>query len=75
MSTEVNSKFEVINKNIASMDLPINRKDASRGQNLRWLLQNLGARNSQHPRYLETIALLAKAGRETHQLRACDVPT
>jgi hypothetical protein len=66
--------FTQINSNLQYMDLPINRRDASRGHNLKWLLQNLGARNSNHTKYPETIALLARAGRASHLLRACDVP-
>lgn len=73
-NAELSAKFLEINSNLQSMDLPFNRKDASRGQNLQWLLRNIHVRNSSHPRFATTIALLAKVGRESHQLRACDVP-
>ena len=42
---------EQINNDLSKMDLPINRRDASRPDTVKWLLHNLAARNNKHPKF------------------------
>ena len=42
------------------MDIPIQRRDVSELENVRWLLRNLGSRNGDHPQFKITIEFLKK---------------
>ena len=33
------------------MEVPLNRRDTSKPENVRWLVRNLPIRNSKHPRF------------------------
>ena len=33
------------------MDVPLNRRDTSKPENVRWLVRNLPIRNSEHPSF------------------------
>lgn len=37
------------------MDIPLMRRDVSVPHNVRWLIRNLPARNSQHPNFREAL--------------------
>jgi len=47
---------DTLSKLLSSMDLPAHRKMSRSPDNLRWLLKNLGARNSQNPNYNAALA-------------------
>ena len=51
------SKMESIPE---SMHVPQMRRDISKGQNVTWLLRNLGVNNRTHPEFEETICMLKK---------------
>ncbi len=40
------------------MDVPINRRDTSKPENVRWLVRNLPIRNSAHPSFDEVWQVL-----------------
>ena len=42
------------------MDIPAQRRDVAEPENVRWLLRNLGARNSDHHQFKVTIEFLKK---------------
>jgi hypothetical protein len=42
------------------MDVPMFRRDTSKPENVRWLLRNLGARNSDHPLFALCLKVLKK---------------
>ena len=47
-----------LKKLLRGFDVPAHRKDKTTPQNLRWLVKNLGARNSGHPRYADAVKRL-----------------
>lgn len=49
---------EQINNDLSKMDLPINRRDASRPDTVKWLLHNLASRNSKHQKFKEVMQYL-----------------
>ena len=54
---------------LADMDLPEQRKDATRFGNVRWLLRNMHFRNSEHKHYKKAKEMLKKEGKKHEQLR------
>ena len=48
------------------MDIPDRRRDVAEPENVRWLLRNLGARNSDHPQFKVTIEFLKKLFKSMH---------
>lgn len=51
---------------LSEMDIPKNRLDVTRAENVRWLLRNIAVRNSNHPRFQEAVeALKALSKRDT----------
>ena len=42
------------------MDIPVLRRDTSKAENIRWLLRNLGIRNSDHPQFQVSLVVLKK---------------
>jgi hypothetical protein len=45
-------------KLLKKMDVPGHRVDRTTAENLRWLYQNLGKRNQNHPNYQQAMTLL-----------------
>lgn len=45
---------------VADFDLPESRVKILSPANLRWLMRNMGIRNSSHPNYLEAAKLLGR---------------
>lgn len=73
MENPVEQTIEKINTSLSKMDLPINRRDASRPDTVKWLLQNLAARNKAHPRYGETMRSLLDRAIALNLLKAKEV--
>lgn len=55
------------------MDLPIGRRSLADEGDLRWLLRNLGVRNSSHPNYARAQQLLIKLAQDTKAVKASDL--
>ena len=49
------------------MDVPISRRDLTDAANVRWLLGNLGIRNSNHPDFKQTIQDLKSIFKMVHE--------
>ena len=47
------------------LDIPDMRRDTSKPENIRWLLRNLGVRNSAHPKFDEIVKDLIKLSRKS----------
>jgi hypothetical protein len=52
---------ERLDEILRTMDVPSDKKDLSKKENLAWLSRNLGRMNFRHPNYYEAVRL-AKAG-------------
>ena len=55
---------EKLQKLLGDLDLPEMRKDTSKPSNVRWLLRNIGVRNSRSNNLTETIRLLLLINKE-----------
>lgn len=55
---------EKLQKLLGGLDLPEMRKDTSKSSNVRWLLRNIGVRNSRSNNLTETIRLLLLINKE-----------
>jgi hypothetical protein len=73
MENPVEQTIEKINNSLSKMDLPINRRDASRPETVKWLLQNLAARNKAHARYSETMRSLLDRASALNLLKTKEV--
>ena len=49
---------EALKSVLKDFDLPEHRKTSQTIHNLKWLLRNLGVRNSKHPRFEEAITII-----------------
>jgi hypothetical protein len=58
MSSEYLQKLTEIEKLITKMDLPTHRKSVKHNDDVRWLKNNLGVRNSKHKNYSKAMELL-----------------
>ena len=54
---------------LADMDLPEQRRDITRFDNVRWLLRNMHFRNSGHKHYKKAMELLKKMSKEMDRRR------
>lgn len=61
---DVPAHVDALTTLLNKMDLPIGRKDASRPDNIRWLMRNIGVRNSAHADFLHARNLLVQRARE-----------
>jgi len=55
------NKDEIIKdliNSLATMDIPITKLDVSNFGNVAWLLRNIQFKNTEHPKYAETVKLL-----------------
>lgn len=55
---------EKLQKLLGDLDLPEMRKDTSKPSNVRWLLRNIGVRNSRSANLTESIRLLLLINKE-----------
>ena len=60
--TTYNEKLETLKGFLGSMDLPAHRKNPQNNDGLRWLSKCIAERNSNHPKFVEAIALLKNLG-------------
>jgi hypothetical protein len=70
---QIETRADKINALIARMDLPINRRDASRQETVRWLVHNLGVRNNAHAKYKAAMLLLIEEAKTFHLLKAKEI--
>jgi hypothetical protein len=61
-------KIASLRQLLSKMNVPDTRKSFERGQNLRWLIDNLKVRNASHAKYNETFELLLELGLENNIL-------
>ena len=64
-----NDEKQRLEKLLWKFDLPEHRKMITTVHNLRWLLRNLGVRNSENPKFDETISLIKKMLVEKNGIR------
>ena len=64
MEEDMNDKLKRLLKN---MDLPLERMNADIPANCRWLLSNMGIRNSRHPKYEEAKQLLKELNKKQQE--------
>jgi hypothetical protein len=60
MSSEYQQSLIEVEKLIAKMDLPLHRKSVKHNDDLRWLKNNLEARNSKNKNFEQVMSLLRK---------------
>jgi hypothetical protein len=65
----ISNHTEELNIELSTMNLPVNKKDCSKPETLKWLLQNLSKRNSQHPSYVKVKHKLTEIAKEQHLLK------
>lgn len=58
---------------LAKMDLPINRRQSRRPQDIRWLIENLGARNAAHPEFNTARDLLLDLAEQQSVMKASEI--
>jgi hypothetical protein len=61
---DLENKLDQIEIITTKMDIPILRR-----RDVRWLIRNVGVRNSDHPDFLKLIDLLKQAIKETSNIR------
>ncbi len=63
------SQFSALNALLRKMDLPINRKNVRKANDLSWLCRNMGIRNGNHPDYPKAREVLLALARDNHALK------
>lgn len=62
-----------LNPLLRNMDLPVNRKDVDKPETVKWLIHNLGRRNSAHPDYPKARQLLVSLIRKRRLLKESEL--
>jgi len=65
---DLDDLHKILQNILKTMDVPEIRTNTERGQNLQWLLRNLGVRNSEHPAYKKALAVMVQISNKNNML-------